>query len=367
MASPSPKNILVRAPNWIGDQVLAYPFFHYLRAAYPEARIGVSCVSWVEALQFRKLVDEVHVLPRLLGQGLKPKLVALEEGARALRERGPWDLAISMPNSLSAAWLLYRSGASRRRGYRGDGRGWLLNERLAWDPDPGRHRAQAYVDLLPGQARPERPVKEFWGILPENELDPGVPGELAAFDAEGEWPEARPLEPPTDPYWVLAPGATAESRRWPLESFVALADQVARSTGWRCLIVGGPAEAGLAEQLVDKLNRPGGALFEDWTARGSVTDLWWVFGGAKVTLTNESGLAHVAALCGSPVQIVCGAADPKRTRPLGPGRVQVAINPVECWPCERNVCSQTGGKKIQCLRGISPETIWEEIRRVSPG
>jgi ADP-heptose:LPS heptosyltransferase len=146
---------------------------------------------------------------------------------------------------------------------------------------------------------------------------------------------------------------------------VNLAGQVARSTGMRCVIVGGPAEAPIAEKLLDALNVSGKTLFEDWTARGTVADLWPVFRGARFTLTNESGLAHVAALCGSFVQIVCGAADPRRTRPLGPGRVQVAINPVECWPCERNVCTQPPTKYIQCLRGIAPETVWEEIQRAS--
>ena len=31
----APQKILIRAPNWIGDQILAYPCFQYLRAGYP--------------------------------------------------------------------------------------------------------------------------------------------------------------------------------------------------------------------------------------------------------------------------------------------------------------------------------------------
>ena len=33
LTDPAIKKLLVRAPNWIGDQVLAFPFFHYLRKA----------------------------------------------------------------------------------------------------------------------------------------------------------------------------------------------------------------------------------------------------------------------------------------------------------------------------------------------
>jgi heptosyltransferase-2 len=352
-------SILVRSPNWIGDQVLAYPFHHYLRQAYPSSRITAVCVPWVEDLQFRNLVDEVVVLEKPAGPGLLDRFRVLEDCARRLRAAGPWDLAFSLPNSFSAAWLLYRAGARRRRGYRVDGRGLLLDEAVAWDPSPERHRAQAYVDLLPERARPDRPAREFWGIPPENDLEPGVEGVLERFDAPAAWRGFEPVQPPAGPYWVLAPGATAESRRWPLEYFVQLASRVREQTGWTGAIVGGPKEAPLA----DELGRDARLGLVDYTARGPVPVLSRLFAGARFTVCNESGLAHVAALCGSPVQIVCGAADPRRTRPLGPGRVQVAINPVECWPCERNFCDQPPGLKIQCLRGIAPESIWEEIRR----
>jgi ADP-heptose:LPS heptosyltransferase len=181
--------ILVRAPNWIGDQVLAYPFFHHLRRAYPKAHIAAACVPWVSDLMFRSLIDETHVLPRPLGSGLKQRLDAIERGALMLSRAGPWDLGVSLPNSLSSAWLLYRAGAKRRRGYAVDGRGWLLNERIAWDGSPSLHRAQAYQDLIVERSEDgERlEAREFWGTPPENDLDPGISPE-AWSDACGTIP-----------------------------------------------------------------------------------------------------------------------------------------------------------------------------------
>jgi hypothetical protein len=41
----------------------------------------------------------------------------------------------------------------------------------------------------------------------------------------------------------------------------------------------------------------------------------------------------------------------------------VAVNPVECWPCERNTCAQPLERKLQCLKGIRPSAVWEEIER----
>ncbi len=356
-----PRSILVRAPNWIGDQVLAFPFFYYLRRAYPKAKITSVCVPWVADIQFRTLVDEIVPLekPRP-GSSFFEKFQHLNSESKRVGALAEWDLGISLPNSFSAAWLLYRAGAKQRRGFSSEGRGILLNEKLPM-PDERfgiHHRAQAYIDLLPEAARPKRDVREFWGVLPENELDETIPGEFVGFDADRFWPGPR-IAKPKGLYWILAPGATADSRRWPLDYFIGLARKISEATNLTGIIIGGPKEAPLAARLCQ---------FEelrlvDYTARGPIPGLTDLFAGAEFTVTNESGLAHVASFCGSFTQIVCGAADPRRTKPTGPGLVQVSLNSVECWPCERNVCSQAPDKQIQCLKGIKPETVWEEIRR----
>jgi len=369
--------ILVRAPNWIGDQVMAYPFFHFLRKRYPTARIVSVCVPWVQDIQFRNLVDQVLVVqpPLAHERNLWSRFKSLERAAAQIRAEGPWDLGISLPNSFGAAWLLWRSGAKRRRGYALEGRGVLLNEPISWPRESRmqataesgvtfmRHRTQAYADLLADDQGPAPDVRGFWGMAPENELDPWIEGELPAFPASLAWPKVQFLEPPSEPYWVLSPGATADSRRWPEDQFAALIGRVAAETGWTCVIVGGPKEAPIASRLADRMREDRRARVKDWTARGSVASLFRVFSGARFTVTNESGLAHVASLCGSPVQIVCGAADPRRTKPIGPGRVQVTINAVDCWPCEKNVCSQQASRYLQCLKGIRERDVWDEVSR----
>jgi heptosyltransferase-2 len=317
----------------------------------------VVCVSWVESLQFRNLVDEVIPLSKPDEPGVWARIQNLEEGARKIKERGPWDLSLILPNSFSAAWMFFRAGVQKRRGYATDSRGLLLHEKVHWPTQSIEHRAQAYVDLLPETARPKKPVSEFWGIPADNELDEDIPGEIARFDAEKAWPGFEALEPPSVDYWVLAPGSQAESRRWPVEKFAELAREIARDKGWIGVIVGGLAESRLAEGLCEDSD----LKLIDMTAQGPVASLSKIFARAKFSVCNDSGLAHVAALCGSPVQIVWGAGDPKRTRPMGPKKVQMIFQPTECWPCERNTCRLPPGRQFECLR-IQPEAVWKEIQ-----
>lgn len=351
------QKIVVRAPNWIGDQIMAYPFFHYLRRGYPAAQITAVCMPWVASLQFRHLVDTVCILPQPQDTSVWARARALERGARLLRTHGPWDLGLCLPNSFSSAWLLARAGVQWRRGYSTDGRGWLLHDRLRWEPQALRHQAEAYVHLLPEHVRPDRAVQDFWE--PPSGDGPGADRHRSReqFDAIHAWPVDTLIAPPAQAYWVLAPGSMAPARRWPVERFAALARQIARATGLSGLVVGGTAESAMADQLCQDPE----LKLSDFTARGVVAAYWQLFRQARFTVSNDSGLAHVAALCGAPVYIVYGAGNPHKIRPLGPGPSTVLHNPVDCWPCERNVCYQPPERTIACLRGIHPEAVWKEI------
>jgi heptosyltransferase-2 len=331
------KRILIRAPNWIGDQVMAYPFFHELRRRYPRAWIGVICTEWVKDIQFRSLVDEVFVLPKNKGDSFFKSARTIFNFAKKIKVHGPWDFGITLPNSFGSALILSLAGAVRKRGYDTDVRSLLLDDKLRWNPSHEIHRGQAYLNLL----------------SPEGQVSLKMPD----FDPIREWPGLNPIEPPKDPYFLIAPGATADSRRWPTEKFAELIEKISARFGYQAVVVGGSAEKEIAAQLLKK-----GIVIEDFTGRGRVAAHWKLFRNARFTICNESGLAHVAALCGSKVQIVCGAADPRRTRPIGPGLVQVKVNPVECWPCEKNVCLYQDERKNRCLEGISADDIFAEVK-----
>jgi heptosyltransferase-2 len=306
------KRILIRAPNWIGDQIMAYPFYRLLREAYPDAWIAVVSTEWVRDIQYKGLVDEVFVISKKKKDHFWNAFKALRQFGRRLKSSGPWDLGIALPNSFGATLLLWLAGVKERRGYEGI---------------------------------PHFDIRDYWQKAAEK-----------TFDPIRYWPDIVPIEPPRDPYFLVAPGATADSRRWSVDQFSDLIEKIHEVHGLKAIIIGGNAEREIANQFLKR-----GLPIEDFTGKGWVSAHWKLFRQAQFTVCNESGLAHVAAMCGSPVHIVCGAADPKRTRPLGPAKVQVSINPIDCWPCERNVCRFEGDRKNACLKGIHPDRVKEEI------
>ena len=353
--------ILVRAPNWIGDQIQAYPFFHALRARYPQAEIVSVCVSWVASIQFRTCVDRSHVLPPMKGLGAWQKFRILENASAALREQGPWDLGISLPNSLSAAWLIYRSGCASRRGYALEGRGIMLNDARNWRLAQGKRRFLTYLDLAAAKGEPSSGPGDLFLQTSEN----AQPIRGQAFDAVAEWHPDETLEIAAEDYWVLAPGAKDENRQWPLAYFRVLAQKIAAATGMRGYIVGSAAEIPLARQMcADHATK-----LVDKCGQVALPGLWKIFREARFCVANDSGLAHFSALMGCPTFIPWGAGDPRHTMPHGPGHVSLLLNPVtaQCWPCEQNDCTQPPDAQLQCITGVLPDAVYHEIRKTVRG
>lgn len=342
----TPHRILVRAPNWIGDQVMAYPFFVRLREMYPNAHITVVCVPWVEGIQFQGLVNEVIKLPTGKGSALE-KFTRMDVAARMLREQGGFDLAYLLPPSFSSAWFAWRAGAKRRVGVSADGRRFLLTEKRDPRLNEGRHRTESYLALLDPTYRFDR--EQFWE---KNKFDP-----LVQF-------ATKPLiEGENSAYFVLAPGSNAESRRWSEDQFFAVASKVARDLNLSVMLVGGQLERATGERLEHHFKGEGIAV-QNRIGQGGLPDLVPILKAAKFFVGNDSGLSHLASLLGVKTYVVWGAGNPAHTAPVGSGAVKLFFEPIDCWPCEKNQCRFEGkepSRAYQCLRAIDSERVTGEI------
>ena len=105
------ERILVRAPNPLGDAVMATPLFRCLRRNWPRARITVVATpAGAETYRGLDSVDRIEVIGR---GGADRGPLGLWRAARRLRPER-FDLAIVCPNSHSAALHAFLAGARRR-------------------------------------------------------------------------------------------------------------------------------------------------------------------------------------------------------------------------------------------------------------
>ena len=94
--------------------------------------------------------------------------------------------------------------------------------------------------------------------------------------------------------------------------------------------------------------------------RISLKQLAAVLRSADLMITVDSGPMHIAAAVGTPVLALFGATDPRRTGPLGPGRVLHRRLP--CSPCLQRRCAIAD--TLRCMRDIDVPEVLGAARRI---
>lgn len=349
----TPARILVIAPNWLGDAVLALPALRLLVDA------GAHLEVLVRRGVTRVLVDAIAAgtLRELPSRGRVQRFAH----AWRLRRRG-FAAAVVLPPSWSAASLAWASAARVRVGERGFGRVALLSDALQ---PAGRntHLALAYQRLA-GHAlqrldipRPPSTAREASADPERDDAPPGlyaVPrlrvhaheAQAAArlFETAGLAADATPL--------IVAPGARfGPAKRYPNERFARVLGPLSARLEAPVILVGGPSDRDACGALATYLQE---AL--DFAGRTDLGTLLGVLARSRAVLSNDSGVMHLAAALGRPVVGIFGSTNPLWTRPLGPHATWVS-NPVACAPCYRRTCPID----FPCMLGLEPQVIVDKL------
>jgi heptosyltransferase-2 len=337
-AARPPGRVLVRAPNWLGDAVLALPAITAIRRHFPGAHLAVAGPTPGAAV-FREITaaepDQVIETP--------PD----RRAARAMIRAGRFDLGILLPNSFQSAWELRRAGVPDRWGYATSGRGVLLTRRSAPERTRGvRHHADYFRALVVGLgiAVDERP--------PQVTASPGTRVQADALLAQ--------LRVPPDAAIVgLAPGAAyGQAKQWPPDRAAALAARLVRERDATCLVLGAAHDRPAARDMESWLRARAPETLPrviDLTGRTSVNGLVGVTERCCAVVSNDSGAMHVAAAVGRPVIAIFGPTDERSTRPVGDHAVLTA--PVFCRPCMLRDCPIDH----RCMKRITIDQVFDAV------
>ena len=329
--------IVVRGANWIGDSVMTIPALKRLRRRFSNASIYLHTRGWAEGV-FRDADFLDGIIP-IDQSGSKVGNVLAQ--ARELRKHS-FDSCYLFPNSFESALVAKLSGIKERIGYSTERRGIFLTAAVSvpfWKTE--RHESEYYLNLIGPAAEIEHSSGTNFPLLTVSD---------ERRDKAADLLKSLGVET-SIPIIALGPGSTNSlAKRWPAESFASISSKLHGDPGANVVLMGGSDDSAVAARLVGLTPAP----VIDLTGKTDLATATAVLSVADLFISNDMGLAHIAAATGTPTIVLFGPTNELTTHPLGP-RVEIIREPVECSPCMLRSCPIDH----RCMTRITPERVFE--------
>lgn len=325
------KKILIIAPAWVGDAIMAQPLYRRLHQRYPGLILDVLAPAWTRPLHARMPeVSESFDTP--FGHG-ELKLGARWKLGRQMAKRG-YDQVIVLPNSLKSALLPLFSGIKTRTGWVGESRYGLLNDTRVLDPLVLPKMVERFAALAEDAGQPlVRPVP--FPHLVVNDQVRHVSAAKLGFDLN-------------QPMIALCPGAEyGPAKRWPSVHMATLA-RTLLARGFQVCIFGSAKDRDIADAILASAPQ-----ITDYCGKTSLAEAIDMMSLAKAVISNDSGLMHVAAALERPLVAIYGSSSPEFTPPLSANAKIVTLD-LECSPCFERTCPLG---HMDCLNRLGPDKV----------
>ncbi len=334
--------ILIVAPSWVGDTVLAQPMFRLLHQRHANLTLDVLAPPWTLPLLARMPEVRRGIVARF-GHG-ELKFAERRRLAHELQAEH-YDQAIVLPNSLKSALIPLLAKIPLRTGFRGEMRYGLLNDMRHLDAraQPKMVQRFALLALARGAALPSPLPAPALSVDTKNAKQL-VKKQILNHDL---------------PLAVFCPGAEyGPAKRWPAAYFGALAKQAAQA-GYAVGLIGSPKDMSIGDDIV----RASDGACVNLCGKTSLEDAIDLISGAALVVTNDSGLMHIAAALERPTLALYGSSSPAFTPPLSDKAKFIKID-IACSPCFKRECPLG---HFNCMRQLTPAQVWAEVQLLKVG
>jgi len=357
---PTPRRILVRGVNWLGDAVMTTPALLRLREKFPAAHIAILVPEKLAELwETHPAVNEV--ISFSAGDGV----FAVGRKLRA----GNYDLALVLPNSPRSALEVFLAGIPQRVGHARPWRNLFLTQVVAPRAEAVKMRKRTAAEIkqlisqlptsnsqLPASAHQLHEYLHLAAALDASE-EP-LPPQLFVAPEEIEAPKKKfGLEKIDRPIIGLNPGAEyGPAKRWPAENFIAAAQEIQQRTNCVWLLFGGKSDMEPAERMAAAIRNPKSEI-RNVSGQTSLRELMALLKICRVLLTNDTGPMHVAAALGTPVVVPFGSTSPELTGPIFSPNAAILKSAAPCSPCFLRECPID----FRCMNDITVKRVVEAV------
>ncbi len=324
--------ILVIKLRAIGDVLLSTPALKNLRHNFPNSKIDFLTEPPVkEIIDGNPFVDELIIFERE-NNSIRKFL--------NLRKR-KYDLVIDLFCNPRSALMTFITGAKYRVGYAFRGRGYAYNIKLKprkeihhnveFNLDALRALGLEIIDkkiYMPTSEESENFAQKFWS---ENNLN----GEMVI---------------------ALNPAGTWETKRWGLEKFAKLGDEIAEKFNAKILILWGNEKELQDAEKISSMMKTKPII----PPKTNLKQLASILKKCSFVVSNDSGPMHIATAVGTPTLGIYGPTNPYAQGPYGEKHLWVRKEDLNCIACNLTKC-KIGNL---CMKELSVETVFDAFTKL---
>ena len=337
----SASRLLIVAPNWLGDSLMAQPLLTRVKAKATRLAIDVLAVPAVAPV-FRRMPEVDQVIEADFRHG---RFGLGDRWRLGRRLAGQYAQAIVLPNSWKSGLVPFFANVNLRIGYVGESRYGLLN---LPHPNPKKNAPRAPMARFYAQLS-ETPGRNLGDELPSPRLIADPVRSISTKVALGLKPAERLV--------ALCAGAEyGPAKRWPAEHFAVVASKL-KAMGATPIVLGTQSDVPMG-LTIEQLSHGAALNLCGKTSLDQAIDL---IAGSTAVITNDSGLMHVAAALDVPQVSLFGSSSPKHTPPLSE-MARVIYLGVDCSPCYQRVCPLG---HFKCMRELTPEMVLEKYAELA--
>ena len=326
----APQRLVIRAPNWLGDAVMALPAMAAVRAGLPETHITIAAIASVAPLFHEETSARPNEVLTLPDRAREAKVLA----------DGKFDAGLLLTNSFRTGWTMRRAGVAERWGFATNTRGFLLTRRVS-RPRSRVHQSVFYSTLVEALGCAVTDATPRVSLRPETarrasemlaQLGIGHSAVLVGF----------------------APGAAyGHAKRWPPARVAAVVARLAQERGAISILVGAPGDREAGREIESAL--PSGVRVVNAIGRTDLRQVAGILARCAAFVSNDSGAMHLAAAVGVPVTAIFGPTDERVTAPIGDH--DVIVREVFCRPCMLRDCPIDH----RCMKRITSDEVFDLV------
>jgi heptosyltransferase-2 len=331
------KNILIVRLSSLGDIILTEPVVRLLKERTQ------AQVTYLAKQQYLPVLEMIPGIDHSVGLSTSANAA---ETSRQLRQE-PFDEIFDLQRN-------GRSFAVRRRVP-----GHVYLARKEW------WQRMAAVRCKRLHSQPRHAVERYLNVLRHHGVEPSLlaPRLILPEKYAEWWSEARVDQIDDADYYVIGAGAAHAAKQAPLELWREIDNSIRERYKLRPLLVGAPPEREVLIDLAEELGLPANSVVTE----SPIGRAGAVIAGARFVISNDSGLAHLAAGLGRPILALFGPTHPiLGFEPLGKNADFYSVNEF-CSPCSRHGKRPCFREERYCFTKMNATTVLTKLEPLIAG